>query len=78
MSEQDFNVQCPCCQTKMVVDRKTGAVIAHTEPPKAAAKSFEEAAAEKAKAQADQRLVGRMLGSDSASKKISRKKVGKK
>jgi hypothetical protein len=28
-------VECPCCQAKLVVDRELGVVLSHTPPPKA-------------------------------------------
>lgn len=43
MGDADFKIICPCCQAKIVVDRITGAVLAHEEPPKGPAKTFEEA-----------------------------------
>lgn len=29
-----FNVECPCCRAKLVVDREIGAVLSHTPPPR--------------------------------------------
>lgn len=29
MSGQDFKIVCPCCQAKILVDHKTGAVLSH-------------------------------------------------
>ncbi len=37
---QPLEVACPCCQAKLRVDRETGAVLSHEEPPKA--KTFED------------------------------------
>ena len=31
-----FEVDCPCCQSKLVIDAKLGVVLSHTEPVKAA------------------------------------------
>lgn len=31
-----FEVECPCCQAKLLVDRELGVVLSHTAPPKAA------------------------------------------
>ena len=53
MSGDDFKVECPCCQTRILVDRKTGTVLAHDEPPKERAKSFEEAFADDKRRRAD-------------------------
>jgi len=30
-----FDVDCPCCQAKLTVDRQLGAVLSHVPPPKA-------------------------------------------
>ena len=46
MPGKDFNVVCPCCDTKILVDHKTGSVLSHELPPKGPAKSFEEAFAD--------------------------------
>lgn len=53
MSGDDFKVECPCCQTRILVDRNTGTVLAHDEPPKGPAKSFEEAFADDKRRRAD-------------------------
>jgi hypothetical protein len=29
-----FEVECPCCQAKLTVDRELGVVLSHTAPPK--------------------------------------------
>jgi len=29
-----FVIDCPCCHSKMVVDRELGTVLSHTPPPK--------------------------------------------
>ena len=31
---QTFVIDCPCCHSKMVVDRELGTVLSHTPPPK--------------------------------------------
>lgn len=31
-----FEVECPCCQAKLTVDRELGVVLSHTAPPKPA------------------------------------------
>lgn len=46
MLTKDFSVVCPCCQTKILVDHKTGAVVSHEEPARGHKKSFEEALAD--------------------------------
>lgn len=46
MSGKNFTVVCPCCDTKILVDRETGVRLSHEMPPKGPAKSFEEAFAE--------------------------------
>jgi hypothetical protein len=47
MLTSDFSVVCPCCQTKILVDHKTGAVVTHEQPSsRGRKKSFEEAFAD--------------------------------
>jgi len=29
-----FDVDCPCCQARLTIDRQLGAVLAHVPPPK--------------------------------------------
>jgi hypothetical protein len=33
-STDTFVIDCPCCHSKMVVDRDLGTVLSHTPPPK--------------------------------------------
>jgi hypothetical protein len=46
MLTKDFSIVCPCCQSKILIDHKTGAVVTHEEPARPRKKSFEEALAE--------------------------------
>ena len=46
MLDRDFHVVCPCCDTKILVDHKTGAVVTHEVPKKHSKKTFEEALAD--------------------------------
>src|SRR3972149_77453 len=46
MLTKDFSIVCPCCQTKILVDHKTGAVVSHEQPPRGHKKSCEEALAD--------------------------------
>jgi hypothetical protein len=32
-----FEIECPCCSAKIVIDAKLGEVLAHEEPPKSRA-----------------------------------------
>jgi len=34
-SEPVFEVDCPCCQAKLTIDRALGVVLSHVPPPKA-------------------------------------------
>jgi uncharacterized Zn finger protein (UPF0148 family) len=45
MLDKDFRVVCPCCQTKILVDHKTGSVVSHEVPEKRGKQSFEDAVA---------------------------------
>ena len=49
MNTNDFTIICPCCQARIIVDRATGAVLSHEEPPSGPAKSFEDAVSEEKK-----------------------------
>ncbi|HEV2289413.1 MAG TPA: hypothetical protein VGR81_10715 [Candidatus Acidoferrales bacterium] len=31
---EPIEVECPCCQAKLTIDRELGAVLSHTPPPK--------------------------------------------
>jgi hypothetical protein len=45
MLTRDFHVVCPCCDTKILVDHKTGAVVTHEVPVenvKKSKKTFED------------------------------------
>jgi hypothetical protein len=53
MVSEDFKIVCPCCQSKILVDYKAGAVISHEEPPRKASPTFEEAVAQNKKRKAD-------------------------
>jgi hypothetical protein len=47
MLTKDFSIVCPCCQAKILVDHKTGAVVSHErEAARGPKKSFEEALAD--------------------------------
>lgn len=46
MLTKDFYVVCPCCHTKILVDHKTGSVVAHEQPARGPKKTFEEAFAD--------------------------------
>lgn len=45
MLNDDFKIQCPCCNSKILIDHKTGAVISHEEPRGRHSPTFEEAVA---------------------------------
>ncbi len=32
--QDTFDVECPCCRARLIVDREIGAVLAHTAPPR--------------------------------------------
>jgi len=49
MGSEDFTIVCPCCQTKLTIDRSTGALLAHEKPPEGPARSFEQAVSEEKK-----------------------------
>ena len=53
MLSEDFKLVCPCCQSKILVDHKTGAVISHEEPFKKTTPTFEEAVAINKRRKAD-------------------------
>ena len=53
MVSEDFKIVCPCCQSKILVDYKAGAVISHEELPRKATPTFEEAVAQNTKRKAD-------------------------
>ena len=40
MLDEDFKVLCPCCETKLLIDHKTGAVVS---PPRGGKVTFEQA-----------------------------------
>ena len=48
-----FVVVCPCCHAKITVDRSTGAILNHVEPPSGPAKTFEQALSEEKKRRGD-------------------------
>lgn len=43
MLDKDFKVVCPCCESKLLIDHKTGAVVSHEEPPGGGKVTFEQA-----------------------------------
>ncbi|GMR22760.1 MAG: hypothetical protein BMS9Abin37_1131 [Acidobacteriota bacterium] len=53
MVAADFKIVCPCCQSKILVDYKAGAVISHEELPGKASPTFEQAVAQNAKRKSD-------------------------
>lgn len=54
MVSEDFKIVCPCCQSKILIDYKAGAVISHEEPPsKASSPTFEQAVAQNARRKSD-------------------------
>jgi len=53
MVSKDFKIVCPCCQSKILVDYKAGAVISHEEPPGKASPTFEQAVAQNVKRKSD-------------------------
>lgn len=46
---EDFKVTCPCCQSKILIHHKTGAVLSHEPPPGRATPTFEQAVAANAR-----------------------------
>ena len=40
---EDFKLTCPCCNAKILVDHKTGAVLTHEESTSSRSKTFEQA-----------------------------------
>lgn len=38
---EDFKLTCPCCDARLLIDYKTGAVISHEKPKQAFDKTFE-------------------------------------
>jgi len=53
MVNEDFKIVCPCCQSKILIDYKTGAVISQEKAPSKAAPTFEQAVAQNKKRKAD-------------------------
>lgn len=53
MMSNDFKIVCPCCQSKILVDHKAGAVISHEEPIEKTTPTFEEAVARNKRRTAD-------------------------
>ena len=53
MAQDDFKVVCPCCQARILVDHKTGAILTHEEPPRGPAPTFEQAVAANKKRKAE-------------------------
>jgi hypothetical protein len=39
-----FQVDCPCCRAKLLIDRRLGAVLGHTDPPRTASVDFDDTA----------------------------------
>ncbi len=59
MAEAKLKIVCPCCETKIIVDAATGAVLSHEPPEKGPAKTFEQAVseAEKRRREAEDRFA---------------------
>lgn len=53
MLSDDFKIVCPCCQSKILIDHKAGAVISYEEPYKKSTPTFEEAVARNKRRTAD-------------------------
>jgi len=51
--DEDFRVTCPCCNTKILVDYKTGAVLSHERPDDGGHKTFEQMVADNTKRKKD-------------------------
>lgn len=49
MAGGKFTVTCPCCETRLTIDRGTGAVIGQERAKRAPARSFEQALSEEKK-----------------------------
>lgn len=43
MERGKLTVLCPCCETKLIIDQATGALLSHERPKTGPSKSFEEA-----------------------------------
>jgi hypothetical protein len=54
MVSEDFKIECPCCQSKILIDHKAGAVISH-ELPRGGTSSptFEQAVAQNVRRKSD-------------------------
>lgn len=60
MIDKDFTIECPCCEAKILIDPKTGAVLSHQAPARGGrTSSFEEAlqADQKRKSEAEDRFA---------------------
>jgi hypothetical protein len=49
MEAEKLTVICPCCEAKLVIDRLTGAILAHERPKGGPAKTLEQAMSEEKK-----------------------------
>jgi hypothetical protein len=43
-SSDTFEVDCPCCNAKLVLDRRLGVILGHVAPPKAASVDLDDTA----------------------------------
>jgi uncharacterized membrane protein YkoI len=61
-SDGRFEIVCPCCDTRLVVDAATGVILSEDRPKKAPLKSFDQAVAEVrgAKEKADKDFTNRL------------------
>lgn len=44
--DEDFRITCPCCDAKLLIDHKTGAILSHEQPKHVSNKTFEQLAAD--------------------------------
>ena len=47
--DQDFKITCPCCDSKILNDHKTGAILSHERPEEKGHKTFEQMVADNKK-----------------------------
>lgn len=47
--DEDFRVTCPCCETKILIDHKSGAIVSHERPTEKGQRTFEQMVAENKK-----------------------------
>lgn len=62
LAEGKFEIVCPCCDTRLVVDAATGVILSEDRPKKAPEKSFDQALSEVrgAKEKADREFSKKM------------------